>query len=222
MRRSTTWAAVFLCVACGGRTDSLAENTSDAGGLSSSGGTIAAPLGTAGGGRIGTGRGGTLGIGGVGVSGSGLRPALGGAAGRGGSGVGGSGPRPALGGAAGRGGSGLIFFGGTAGRGGGGTGGRAIGGSTSVAALCVQLPPGSCERCLCNACSSELSACAADQACLLIAACVVQTGCLMTGVGCFSPTTCGSIIDNVGGSGSPSVELAMDVAMCRLMSSCGC
>jgi hypothetical protein len=156
----------------------------------------------------------------MGTGGTRVDPVVGGTAGRGGSsptgGTAGRGGSRPLGGTAGRGGSRPL--GGTAGRG----GSSPMGGNTSVLPLCGQLQPGSCEQCLCNACSSQLGACTASSGCALLAACVVQTGCLMMGVGCYSPTTCGTIIELVGGVESPSVALATQVGLCRLTSGCGC
>ncbi|MGC4065642.1 MAG: hypothetical protein QM784_13545 [Polyangiaceae bacterium] len=252
MRRSTVWAAVFLCVACGGRTNSLESDTSDAGGFHTTGGSSVVT--TAIGGHSGAGsgsastwiRGGSAGFSGSGLGGRvwttggatggviarGGSGAMGGVIARGGSGAmggviarGGSG---AMGGVIARGGSGAM--GGVIARGGSGAmggviargGSSAIGGSTSVLPVCGQLQPGSCEQCLCNACSTQLSACASSSGCAVIAACVVETRCLMMGIGCYSPTTCGTFIDLAGGLESPSAALALQVGMCRITTGCGC
>jgi hypothetical protein len=101
----------------------------------------------------------------------------------------------------------------------GASGQVASGGSRSID-QCVQNAQSDCERCVCKACNTSLDACFQDAGCPLILQCANQTGC--TGIDCYRPDTCASVIDRFGGIGSPSVSLAIPLFGCaQSCNTCG-
>jgi hypothetical protein len=115
-----------------------------------------------------------------------------------------------MGGSAGMGGAG--GFGGS-----GATGGVAGAGGVGE---CVDRMPTECGKCLCESCFSQLGACIADWGCPAILECVQRTGC--TGLGCYSPSTCQTVIDRFGGPIGTSTQLALGLMICAVTRGCPC
>jgi hypothetical protein len=163
------------------------------------------------------------------TSGSGGRPATGGKGGKGGGfNAGGSRPTPsggaAFGGVSTVGGfpaggfttGGSIPIGGVAGFGGFGGFPFPMGGFAGVAGT----GPVDCQSCLYQTCSTELLQCFQDFGCVAIFGCVAATGC--DTFQCYSPDTCGPVIDQWGGPFGPSMTALLDGVSCTLTSGCPC
>ncbi|HEX7670982.1 MAG TPA: hypothetical protein VF395_15410, partial [Polyangiaceae bacterium] len=84
---------------------------------------------------------------------------------------------------------------------------------------CVASAQSDCERCVCKSCNTSLDGCFQDPGCPLILQCANQTGC--TGIDCYGPSTCQSVIDKFGGIGSASVNLAIPLFGCAQTCNCG-
>ena len=78
------------------------------------------------------------------------------------------------------------------------------GGSDSCTAASVNMDD-PCEVCVVTSCTAEALACCKTSGCLDIVACAQETGC--SGVDCYQPDTCQSVIDASGG-----VEVAIGYA----------
>jgi hypothetical protein len=198
--------ACFLCSAawvfllgCGGRTDTLLD-ADGVGGSSSAGALDQGGVANVGGGFSGS----------ENVGGGGVDP--GGGAGFGGAtnpggGAGFAGAINPSGGADFGGASGFTF--------GGSTG---FGGASVIVDTCVSLAPTSCEKCLCQTCSSQVVTCFSDPNCIVLFACFSNTHC--QGLACDSPFTCGPVIKQ---SGVNALNEIVGLATCSLkQTSCGC
>ena len=82
---------------------------------------------------------------------------------------------------------------------------------------CITAQQGNCD-CGCQACPCEINACAADQACFDVARCMLLDGC--RGNDCYTPDTCQTEIDAVGGPTAPGPTLANQVFTCLGATSC--
>ncbi len=92
----------------------------------------------------------------------------------------------------------------------------------TVGELCSVLGGNTCAACECTSCAPSLQACFGDFGCAGIFICAQQTGC--TGLGCYSPATCQSVIDQAGGIGSASLKKVFSLLTCAAsaQSMCGC
>jgi hypothetical protein len=80
--------------------------------------------------------------------------------------------------------------------------------------------PFDCQSCVLQTCSNELLQCFSDFGCLSILGCVQATGC--DSFNCYSPDTCGSVIDQWGGPFGPSMNALLETVSCTLTSGCPC
>jgi hypothetical protein len=210
-----TVACFAAAIGCGGRTDTLFDDGSGLGGFNAAGSGQGGGSSLAGN----TGRGG-FGIGGSAIAGGfglgGASPTAGthsgGAATAGGVGFGGFGNVGNFAGSLAFGGSGAI----------GGVGQAGAGGTGGIVGLCVSAAPTACDKCLCQGCGSELTACFSDLGCALIFACVQQQQC--QGFSCYQNSTCRGVIDQFGGLTGPSVSEVFSLASCSVTAraNCGC
>jgi hypothetical protein len=72
--------------------------------------------------------------------------------------------------------------------------------------------------CFCSRCLETFSTCGADDACRAILLCAAETGC--TGIDCYNPATCQTVIDDAGGVTSDSGSLAVDFMNCQQAQGC--
>jgi hypothetical protein len=121
---------------------------------------------------------------------------------------------------------GFVSFGGFPGTGGfvssgGALGTGAISGNGGATAdQCAAQATTPCEKCACTACFDAMVACYVHGGCPDILHCANQTGC--TGVDCYQPSTCQSVIDRWGGPLGDSTSLAMTLFSCLSGSACDC
>jgi len=203
---------------CGARTDTLFDDGSGLGGFNAAGRGQGGSSSFAGNtGRGGFATGGSAIAGGFGRGGTSPTAGThsGGAAAAGGGGFGGFGGFGNVGNFAGSlafGGSGAI----------GGLGEAGAGGTGGIVELCVSAAPTACEKCLCQGCGSELTACFSDVGCALIFACAQQKQC--QGFNCYQNSTCRGVIDQFGGLTGPSVSEVFSLASCSVTAraNCGC
>jgi hypothetical protein len=209
-----TVACFGAAIGCGGRTDTLFDDGSGFGGFNAAGrgqGGSSSVAGNAGHGGFGIGGSaiaGALGLGGATPTGGGHS----GGAAAGGVSFGGFGNVGNFAGSLAFGGSGAI----------GGIGEAGAGGTGGIVELCVAAAPTACDKCLCQGCGSELTACFSDIGCTLIFACVQQKQC--QGFNCYQNSTCRGVIDQFGGLTGPSVSEVFSLASCSVTAraSCGC
>ena len=123
---------------------------------------------------------------------------------------------------AGFGGSGAVGGVAVAGAPNGGSAGSFAGQPGTIGELCTVLGSNSCAACECTSCAPSLQACFSDLGCAEIFICAQQTGC--TGITCYSPSTCQSVIDQAGGLGGASLKEVFSLLTCSAsaQSSCGC
>ena len=198
---------------CGARTSTLEEE--DLGGAYPGGASGGTPVGGSNHGGSGGSFAGSSPVAGAGGSFGGGPPI----AGAGGS-FGGFGATGGSSGSAGFAGFGAFGgFGGVAGTAGvAGAGG--ISGSGGIGELCSVLGASSCEQCVCQTCAVPIVSCFSDVGCAFIFACTQQTGC--QGLGCYSPNTCRSVIDQFGGLTGSSANKLFALASCSVTSQDGC
>lgn len=80
--------------------------------------------------------------------------------------------------------------------------------------------PFDCQSCVLQTCGDELLQCFSDFGCLSILGCVQATGC--DSFNCYSPDTCGPVIDQWGGPFGPSMNALLETVSCTLTSGCPC
>lgn len=75
-----------------------------------------------------------------------------------------------------------------------------------------------CQECICENCLAEHDACMADEGCAAIEACAEEHMC--TGIDCTQP--CAAVIEEYGGFGGTSVQLANALSACYQSSCSDC
>lgn len=80
--------------------------------------------------------------------------------------------------------------------------------------------PDVCSACLFQTCGAELNQCFQDFGCLSIFSCTQATGCEI--FQCYSPYTCGGVIDQWGGPAGYSMQLLLEAFTCAVRSGCPC
>lgn len=93
------------------------------------------------------------------------------------------------------------------------------GGSGGVAE-CIAQSRTKCEACLCGDCFHAYGDCVGDFGCPRILECIDATGC--TGIDCYAPDTCQSVIDRFGGLMGASVAYVTELVECAADAGCPC
>ena len=93
------------------------------------------------------------------------------------------------------------------------------GGSGGVAE-CVAQSQSDCEACLCSDCFQAYGDCVGDFGCPRILQCLDETGC--TGLDCYTPDTCQTVIDRFGGLAGASVGYVTGIIECAANAACPC
>lgn len=208
-------ACLSLLLGCGARSSTL-EDEESLGGESSgnAGGTTSGgrPSGGASSGGMTSGGRPSGGTGNVSSAGFGAGGASGGFGAAGGNG-----------GVASGGVAGVGAFGAQGGSGGAAAGAGGAGGASEVIVrACVAVLASECAPCLCQTCAPALLDCFSDLGCAVIFSCAQQTKC--AGLRCYSPDTCGPVIDQFGGPFGQSARNVFSLASCSVNSrnNCGC
>jgi hypothetical protein len=95
----------------------------------------------------------------------------------------------------------------------------ATGGSVAVD-QCVGQARSECEVCACQSCFENIAPCFQDTGCPAILQCANLTGC--SGVNCYSPSACQTVIDQYGGPFGTSVNVALPLFQCLRSAGCAC
>ena len=105
----------------------------------------------------------------------------------------------------------------------GAAGASGVGGEAgNIGELCSVLGGNSCAACACKSCAPSIQACFSDLGCTGIFICAQQSGC--SGLNCYSPSTCQTVIDQAGGLGGASLSKVFALLTCSgtAQSTCGC
>lgn len=93
------------------------------------------------------------------------------------------------------------------------------GGSGGVAE-CIAQSRTDCEACLCSDCFEAYGDCVGDFGCPRILECMDATGC--TGLDCYAPDACQTVIDRFGGLTGASVAYVTGLVACAIGAECPC